>query len=116
MQGKYGMTVFGTCQFEAIHNWPEAGYPVQYLQFPHRHVFHIEFTASVEHEDRQIEFITLKQMVENFCRDQWHNRDIGRTSCETIGVAILEAFQEIDTVTVSEDGENGATIWRKEQL
>lgn len=110
---KYRMSVFGTVQFEAIHCWPDAQAPVEFLRNPHRHLFKLEFRAGVEHDDRDIEFITLKQQVETFCRQQWDGRDIGTTSCEQIAVAILDNFPEIGGVTVSEDGENGANVCRR---
>ena len=109
----YKMEVFGTCEFDALHCWPGAPAPMDFLRHPHRHLFKLKFCASVKHADRDIEFITLKQAVDEFCRAHWAGRDIGQASCETIGTFILDAFPEINSVTVSEDGENGATVWRE---
>lgn len=110
-QDQYHRSVFCCNQFSAIHCWPNAGSPVEFLQNPHRHVFKIQSRTTVNHNDRDIEFITLKDDIQRFCDSQWAGRDIGSTSCETIAQTILEAF-DLDSVSVSEDGENGATICR----
>ena len=105
-------SVFCTCQFAATHCWPGATAPVAFLQNEHRHIFKISARAEVSHNDRDIEFITLKEIIQKFCDEQWAGRDIGSTSCEDIAETLLNAFDEIDSVTVSEDGENGATLTR----
>ena len=111
----YKMEVFGTLQFAAIHCWPGAVPPVEFLQNPHRHMFMVEFRCAVTHSDRDIEFISFKQKVEDFCERRWARNDIGAMSCEMLGMALLDAFPEMHRVTVSEDGENGATVWRDVQ-
>ena len=108
---QYHRSVFWTLQFPAVHCWPEAGFPVEFLRNPHRHLFKIQCRATVQHNDRDIEFLTQKELMQKFCDEQWANRDIGRTSCEDIAQILLEAF-DVDSVTVSEDGENGATLAR----
>ena len=113
MEDKYRMTVFGTCQFEAIHCWPNAPKDVEFLRTPHRHLFKLQFHAPVWHEDRDVEFIMLKRSVEHVCREKWAGKDIGHTSCESIAIQLLEYFPQLHHVEVSEDGENGAAVWRK---
>ena len=114
MESIYRMGVFGSLQFEAIHCWPEAPKgDIFFLSHPHRHIFKLEFRAPVTHDNRDIEFITLKREVENFCNDKYAGKNIGATSCEMIGCAILDNFPQIGGVTVSEDGENGANVWRR---
>lgn len=108
----YKRTVFCTFQFAAMHNWPEAPENVEYLRHPHRHLFKVVATAEVEHNDRDIEFITLKQMLQEHCNENYAEQWIGRTSCEEIAQELLETFTHLSTVSVSEDGENGATLKR----
>ena len=108
---RYG--VFFTVQFEAIHCWPEAPERVDFLRNPHRHLFKLECRCKVNHNDRDIEFILMKREVQLMCDMVWAGKDIGRTSCEQIGEMILNKFPEIGGVTVSEDGENGANVWRR---
>jgi hypothetical protein len=104
--------VFCRFQFEALHCWPNAPEKVAYLRNSHRHVFHVECTFDIRHNDRDVEFISKKNEIENRCRDRWHLQDIGHKSCEMLAMEILEAFKDVRGVTVSEDGENGARIWR----
>lgn len=108
---RYG--VFGTLQFEAIHCWPEAPEQVSYLRVPHRHLFKLEFRCRVNHNDRDIEFIMMKHQIQGFCDQMYAYKYIGRTSCEQIAEAILNQYPEVGGVTVSEDGENGASVWRR---
>ena len=109
---EYRRTIFCSTSFVAIHHWHGAQPPVEYLRDKHRHLFKVQVRAVVQHNDRDIEFITLKEMVERHCFEQWHGRDIGQMSCEAIAQEILEAFPELESCTVSEDGENGATLAR----
>lgn len=109
----YRYAVFGTLSFEAIHCWPEAPENVKFLRNPHRHIFKLEFRAGVSHDNRDIEFITLKREVEQFCGERFDGRDIGSMSCEMIATDILDHFPQIGGITVSEDGENGANVWRR---
>ena len=106
-------TVFCTLQFEAIHCWPEAPEPVAFLRNPHRHVFHVKINCPVNHNDRDIEFIMEKRKLKRFCDFYYAGQDIGYTSCEMIAEHILREFPEVECVTVSEDNENGAFIWRR---
>ena len=100
--------VFCTTVFEAIHWWPNAPESVGYLRNRHRHLFHVKVWKLVEGLDRQIEFITLKQAVNEKiavlkCQkcETW--------SCEQWAVAIMKNVGAC-RVEVSEDGENGALV------
>lgn len=109
----YGISVYFTFQFEAIHCCPESVCPLEvpYLAYPHRHIFHVRCEAEVRNDNRDIEFIKAKQEVSSWC-GQWENDDIGEMSCEQIAIAILENFPYLTKVTVSEDNENGAIVTR----
>lgn len=104
--------VWWTLQFPALHCWPGAQAPVEFLRHPHRHMFKIKCTAPVDHNDRDIEFLTIKAQMQKFCDERYAGRDLGRMSCEDIATELLEQFEDVRVVEVSEDGENGATIHR----
>ena len=105
-------SVFCSLQFVAFHNWPNAPENVDYLRNTHRHLFKVAINAEVQHNDRDIEFITLKELVQEHVDRQYAGRDLGKMSCEDIAQDILDSFSMLDKVSVSEDGENGATLWR----
>lgn len=107
--------VICTLEFSATHNWPEAPDAVGFLRHPHRHVFKVVATANVEYNDRDIEFITLKQKLQGFCNNNYADQWLGRKSCEDIAQELLEQFPELSSVTISEDGENGATLRRVQE-
>jgi hypothetical protein len=120
--------IWTTFQVEGLHHWPDATGPtatdgetalrINYLQQPHRHIFHfkvqIEVTAS-----REIEFIQLKQdlihAAKGLLRPDWS----APCSCEQIAMHMLHYLLQVYgtdrryIIEVSEDGENGARIvWR----
>lgn len=101
------------------HKWPDAPDGVTFfLKYPHRHLFHISATWVVDDPDRSREFFVeqerihtaLDTLFEGHPR-QGHGYDFGTRSCETIAHDLLRWFgQECIAVTVSEDGENDATV------
>jgi hypothetical protein len=116
-------TIFVTFQKEGIHCYPAAGhdpalatgdeYDVSFLGTPHRHIFHFDVSIEVFHNDRDIEFIQFKRWLEN----QYSQGilELNYKSCEMISDDLYEiiATRYPDrniAITVSEDGENGATI------
>lgn len=114
--------VYCKVNFEAIHSWPGVVYipgleEVNYLQYPHRHIFVIRAYSSIEHFDRDVEFIWLAHQIEKFLKAQFptyngYAADIGAMSCEMIGELILNQFPEVYKVNVSEDDENGCQLER----
>ena len=109
---------------EGIHCYPAAAtdpnlatgdrYDVSYLANPHRHIFHFNVSIEVTHNDRDIEFIQFKRWLENSFNDGALQLD--HKSCEMISDdiygLIAERYPNRDVhITVSEDGENGATIF-----
>jgi len=99
-------------RFEALHRWPGATPNVFYLASPHRHLFHVEVVIRVLHDDRDVEFFTVKEELDTFLSLQYARRNIGARSCEMIAREIRERFADWDVVRVSvfEDGENGAEV------
>jgi tRNA isopentenyl-2-thiomethyl-A-37 hydroxylase MiaE len=89
-------------------------YDVSFLGYPHRHIFHFKVAIQVFHNDRDIEFIQFKRWLENSFRDGVMKLD--HKSCEMISdelyMYIANRYPDRDIeITVSEDGENGATIY-----
>ena len=116
--------IWVTFQKEGIHKYPGADtdpslatgdeYDVSFLGYPHRHIFHFKVAIQVFHNDRDIEFIQFKRWLENSFRDGVMQLD--HKSCEMISdelyMYIASRYPNRDIeITVSEDGENGATIY-----
>jgi hypothetical protein len=116
--------IWVTFQKEGIHKYPGADtdpklatgdeYDVSFLGYPHRHIFHFKVAIQVTHNDRDIEFIQFKRWLENSFRDGVMQLD--HKSCEMICdelyMYIANRYPDRDIeITVSEDGENGATIY-----
>lgn len=113
-----------TFQREGIHRYPLADtdpalatkdeYDVSFLAYPHRHMFHFKVSIQVFHNDREIEFIQFKRWLENTFKDGIMQLDY--KSCEMISDELFEIIsvrypnRDIK-ITVSEDNENGATIY-----
>ena len=117
-------TIFVRFQKEGIHKYPAAAtdpalatgdeYDVSFLATPHRHIFHFEVTIEVFHNDRDIEFIQFKRWLEN----QYSQGilELNYKSCEMISDDLYEIIStrypdRNIKITVSEDNENGATIY-----
>lgn len=107
-------------QFEGLHRWPDAPDEVGFLKTKHRHMFHVRVRIGVGGDDRELEFIIVKNRLLKFIdRTTSLNgtivKDLGSMSCEmmarNIGKHILRSWgpREIE-VEVSEDGENGAIV------
>jgi 6-pyruvoyl-tetrahydropterin synthase len=100
-------------RFTALHCWPDAPLAVEYLRHPHRHEFHVTVKVEQKHDDRDVEFLMLKQQVEKIAK-AWHGADMAHASCEWMAHKIAALLQDKDLpvtfVSVFEDGENGAEI------
>jgi hypothetical protein len=98
-------------RFSAIHSWPDCDIAeVDYLRNPHRHEFHITVKAHVTHDNRYIEFIQLKNKINQFLRNNWEEKNLGRLSCEMMAEKLRQEFPICFYVRIMEDGENGAEI------
>ena len=102
-------------QFEGFHFWKDAPMEVDFLKKPHRHIFYCEVKLPVTHDDRQLEFFMVKKALQIAVKDIY-NFDLGGKSCEMICEDIITAVQskyglnKDITVSVFEDGENGAMV------
>lgn len=109
-------SIFVTFQKEGVHKYPDAKdiEGVEFLQHPHRHMFHFRVDIEVTHNERDIEFILFKRELVNLYDNK--DLDMDNRSCETIATQLIRyislQYPNRDiVVTVSEDGENGATIF-----
>lgn len=115
--------IWVTFQKEGIHCYPAASedsslktgdeYDVSFLGSPHRHIFHFKVGIQVWHNDRDIEFIQFKRWLEKLYQG---TLELNFKSCEMISDDLFEVIstrypnREIE-ISVSEDNENGATIF-----
>jgi hypothetical protein len=105
-------------QREGIHCYPAALTDpslesVKFLGHDHRHVFHFQVAIQVSHNDRDVEFIIFKRWLESLYGDGVIQLD--HMSCEMIASSLYEKINQrypgrAVEITVSEDGENGATL------
>ena len=124
IKNKAKRMIWVTFRKEGIHRYPAAEsdpnlktndeYDVSFLGYPHRHIFHFNVGIQVFHNDRDIEFIQFKRWLENLYNVG--TLELNYKSCEMISDDLYEQiasrYPERDiTITVSEDGENGATIY-----
>jgi len=106
-------SIFVQFRKEGIHCYPDAPNGVEFLKHPHRHIFHFKATVSVEHNDRDIEFILFKRELESMY--DAGAMLIDHKSCEMLADDLIKYIStnypdRTISVEVSEDGENGATL------
>lgn len=117
METNHSITIIVSLQVAGIHSWPTCPLPdVDYLKSPHRHVFYIKGEKSVQHGDREVEIISLKndilrglKKIFPAYRSGEQELDFGPRSCEHIAAFIANQW-ELQMCEVLEDGENGARI------
>ena len=106
-----------TFQKEGIHKYPAALTDpnladVSFLGHPHRHIFHFRVRISVQHNDRDIEFIQFKRWLESLYSNS--TLELNYKSCEMIAEELIgvisERYNRSMVVTVFEDDENGAYL------
>lgn len=108
--------IFVTFQMEGIHKYPEALTnpnlaDVSFLGYPHRHIFHFKVAITVNHTNRDLEFIQFKRWLISLYDQKTLQLDY--KSCEMIADDLYHSInnkypnREV-VITVSEDGENGA--------
>ena len=119
--------IWVTFRKEGLHKYPAAledpklatggADDVSFLGYIHRHIFHFKVAIEVYHDDRDIEFIQFKRWLEKL----YSGSETGGVlvldykSCEMICDELAETINKKYPnrrmeITVSEDGENGATI------
>jgi 6-pyruvoyl-tetrahydropterin synthase len=112
-------TVYCTTRFAATHYYEGAPGSQAHLRHPHRHEFLVVVSVRVGHDDRDVEFLDLKERVDDHLDRLVHERgrsgSIGERSCEHVCEWLAEQLDAADglnvrSVDVSEDGENGARV------
>jgi len=124
--------IWVTFQKEGIHKYPAAledpalatgdEYDVSFLGYPHRHIFHFRVWISVQHNDRDIEFIQFKRWLTSLYQPSSGSDDsqgsvlnLDYKSCEMMSDDLYDVVsnkypgREI-WIEISEDGENGSFI------
>ena len=105
-------------QFEGIHRYKDAPDEVEFLKYDHRHIFTIRSKIQVFHEDRELEFIMVKRLIQRYLNERGDHSGcyyLGNKSCEQIAVEIYDLLKDRFgerkiSVEVSEDNENSAII------
>jgi hypothetical protein len=115
-------------QFEGMHRWANCPIDaVSFLKNDHRHLFYVNLTLPVSHDDRDLEFFVVKSALNKSIKGLYHKdhvgiQHLGSCSCEMIAKEIIEDLLLLDTFknlawircTVSEDDENSAGVmWEK---
>jgi hypothetical protein len=117
--------IWVTFRKEGIHKYPAAltdpslatgdEYDVSFLGYPHRHIFHFRVWISVQHNDRDIEFIQFKRWLEGLYNNQDAVLKLDHKSCEMMSDELHDTISQKYPgrevwIEVSEDGENGSFI------
>lgn len=106
-------------QFEGIHRYKDAPEEVYFLRDYHRHIFTIKTKIEVFGEDRELEFILVKRLIDNFLTIKKEGKTfwlLDNMSCEQIGLMLWNFLKQKYgkerkiTIEVSEDDENSAII------
>ena len=108
---KVKKSIWVTFQKEGIHKYPDAPDEVDFLRYPHRHIFHFKVEIEVDHDDRDIEFFIFKRWLESLYQDNVLQLDY--KSCEMMADDLAKKIkdkypQRKLIIEVSEDGENGS--------
>jgi hypothetical protein len=106
--------IWVTFQKEGIHKYPDAPEGVEFLKYPHRHMFHFRVEMEVFHEDRDVEFILLKRELEALYSEGTLQLDF--KSCEMMADDLYEYLEDKYegrdiVIEVSEDLENGTRAY-----
>ncbi len=105
--------IWVTFQKEGIHKYPDAPDEVDFLRYPHRHMFHFKVEIEVDHDDRDIEFFIFKRWLESLYQDNVLQLDY--KSCEMMADDLAKKIKDKYpgrrlAIDVSEDGENGCHV------
>lgn len=107
-------------EFEGIHKYENAPDEVSFLRNDHRHLFKIRSKIEVFHEDRELEFIMVKHLIQGRINLELDEHDniwyMNNLSCEQVALIVYNLLKQrygsdrYISVEVSEDGENSAII------
>ena len=112
-------TIIVKTQFDFTHRYENAPDKVAFLRSPHRHKFYVEVEIEVFHDDRELEFLMVKEKLEHHLmvatkclgRSMWQETASCEQMCEGLLNFIIKSYGERDvTVSVFEDNENGGKL------
>ena len=111
--------IWVTFQKEGIHQYPDAPAGVEFLRYPHRHIFHFKVQLEVFHNDRDVEFILFKRQLEKLYVSE--ALTLLHKSCEMISDELALTIQTLYPgrdliITISEDNENGSTCYYPKEV
>ena len=99
--------------FEDKHWWPSAPQEVGFLRNMHRHLFYVEVSCEVTHDDRELEFFMVKKVLDGIIRNQILLLPVSK-SCEQMGLVIKKElkgkYDREFVVRIFEDNENGVEV------
>ena len=101
-------SIWVTFQKEGIHKYPNAPKEVEFLKYPHRHIFKFKVQIQVYDNDRDIEFFIFKRWLESLYADD--TLELDYKSCEMIADDLAKEIKDKYSgrwlaIDVSEDGE-----------
>lgn len=119
-ESKMKSFIYIKTQKEGFHYWKNAPKEVEFLKYPHRHIFYIKVSIELlEHNDREIEFFMFKKEVDDILISIWaahglkHSAVCDGVSCEMMSDELGKYLQEVYPkrkiiIDISEDDENGS--------
>ena len=110
---RYKKLVVLDFEIVGFHFWPEAIPQVDFLKYPHRHIFQIRVHIEVKHNNRQKEIFIETEKLQNYISNVFGTpANFENMSCEAIAEHILEYGSSYDytKVEVYEDGKGGAIV------
>lgn len=110
-------TYVKTCnEIPGLHYWADAPHPVDFLKYPHRHIFEITAYFEVDNLDREIEIFVRQNQIKKYVEEKYKRLDglchFDGKSCEMIAKEILNTF-DAAACEVNEDGKGGALVVRE---
>jgi 6-pyruvoyl-tetrahydropterin synthase len=100
--------------FEGFHQYDGAPLEVGYLKNLHRHLFNVQVTIEVTHDDRELEFFMVKRELIDMIKVIYPKSIVG--SCEMVAKDLYHftkhkyGQKRFVKVEVYEDKENGGIV------
>jgi len=106
-------TVILDFDIEGFHNYKNAPEQVEFLKYPHRHIFQIRVGYKVDGLDREKEIFIEQDFLKDYLIESYgYPCQFEGMSCEMIALDLLEFAKEDGCIWVEvfEDGKGGARI------
>jgi hypothetical protein len=100
-------------EVEGYHKYPSAPKQVEFLKYPHRHLFQIKAYYKVTDLDREKEIFIQTNYLKEYLNESYGSPcQFGAMSCEMIALDLLQFIREDGgyKVDVLEDGKGGACV------